>query len=66
MLNSLIYIWTIVFLLGSSAVAGLIWAVASGQFHALQQTADSIFDDDEPIGQPTDAFPQQTNQEESK
>ncbi|MCL5270518.1 MAG: cbb3-type cytochrome oxidase assembly protein [bacterium] len=42
---------------GLSAVWGLAWAVRTGQFRNLGAAARSIFDEDEPIGRVTDAFP---------
>lgn len=47
-------------LLGSlttSVVWGLYWAIKTGQFANFQRGATSIFDDEEPIGFRTDAFP---------
>ena len=58
MTNTLIYIWTVIALLGISSVSALIWAVASGQLGQFQKGATTIFDDDEPIGEVTDSFPQ--------
>jgi len=57
MTNTLIFIWSIVSLLGFSAVAALVWAIGTGQFREFQKGATSIFDDDEPIGESTDQFP---------
>ena len=59
MTNTLIFIWTIVILLASTSVAALVWAVVSGQFGEFQKGATSIFDEEEPIGQMTDSFPEQ-------
>jgi cbb3-type cytochrome oxidase maturation protein len=59
MTNTLIFIWTIVILLAATSVAALVWAVVSGQFGEFQKGATSIFDDEEPIGQMTDSFPEQ-------
>lgn len=42
---------------GAAAVLALSWAVRSGQFDNFQAGAESIFDPDEPIGEPTDFFP---------
>jgi len=41
----------------ASAVYALSWAVKTGQFNRLEQDARSIFDEEEPVGQVTDAFP---------
>jgi len=42
---------------GGSAVWALVWAINTGEFNNLSESAASIFDDDEPIGRVTDAFP---------
>ena len=39
---------------GGAAVLALAWAVREGQFANFQRAAEAIFDDDEPIGMPTD------------
>jgi cbb3-type cytochrome oxidase maturation protein len=59
MTNTLLFIWIFILLLGGSSVAALIWAVTSGQLSEFQKGATSIFDDDEPVGELTDAFPSQ-------
>jgi nitrogen fixation-related uncharacterized protein len=43
--------------LSASAVWGLWWAMKTGQFAQFQKGAASIFDEEEPIGRKTDAFP---------
>lgn len=43
----------------SSAVYALYWALKHHQFKELARGADVIFDDEEPIGQPTDFYPGQ-------
>ncbi|MBU6401570.1 MAG: hypothetical protein KGS61_14730 [Verrucomicrobia bacterium] len=45
------------FLLTGSALLALRWAARTGQLRHFQKTALSIFDDEEPVGQMTDAFP---------
>ena len=40
-----------------SAVAALAWSVRTGQMRNYRQGAASIFDAEEPVGRPTDAFP---------
>jgi cbb3-type cytochrome oxidase maturation protein len=50
-------IWAFTLIAGASAVWALAWAVQSGQFRDFRAGAASIFDDAEPIGQPTDRFP---------
>jgi nitrogen fixation-related uncharacterized protein len=46
-----------VLLFGLSAVYGLAWAIRTGQMDDFRAGAGSIFDEDEPAGRPTDAFP---------
>ena len=46
-----------VLLFGGAAVWALAWAVRDGQFENFRRGACSIFDPDEPIGEPTDYFP---------
>jgi cbb3-type cytochrome oxidase maturation protein len=45
-----------VFLTGS-ALWALRWALRSGQFKDSERTALSIFDDEEPVGEVQDRFP---------
>lgn len=42
---------------GGAAVLALGWAFRNGQFENFQRGAASIFGPDEPIGRPTDVFP---------
>jgi len=42
---------------GGAAVLALGWAFRNGQFDNFQRGALSIFDADEPVGEPTDFFP---------
>jgi hypothetical protein len=44
-------------LFGGAAVLALGWAFSDGQFDNFDQGSKSIFGPDEPIGEPTDAFP---------
>ena len=44
-------------LFGGAAVLALGWAFKNGQFDNFDRGSKSIFDADEPIGEPTDAFP---------
>ena len=46
-----------VLLFGASAVYGLVWAIRTGQMDDFRAGARSIFDESEPEGRPTDAFP---------
>ncbi len=44
-------------LFGGAAVLALGWAFKNGQFENFDRGAKSIFGPDEPVGEPTDAFP---------
>jgi cbb3-type cytochrome oxidase maturation protein len=46
-----------VVLFGGAAVLAMGWAFRTGQFDDFHTGARSIFDADEPVGEPTDAFP---------
>jgi nitrogen fixation-related uncharacterized protein len=46
-----------VILLPSTALLALRWAVRHGEFRDLRKTALSIFDEEEPVGQLSDHFP---------
>ncbi len=46
----------LVFLSGS-ALAGFYWAVKHGQLNNLSEAPRTIFDEEEPVGVPTDSFP---------
>jgi len=52
-----IVIWGFAALCGLTAVAGLIWAIRTGQMRSFASGANSIFDGDEPVGRMTDRFP---------
>lgn len=54
--GALLLIGGLVFLSGT-ALAAFYWAVKDGQLNNLPEGARSIFDDDEPVGTPTDKFP---------
>lgn len=43
--------------LGGTAIGAFWWAVKDGQLHNLREAPLTIFDDDEPVGEPTDRFP---------
>ena len=45
------------FFFGGAAVLAFSWAVKNGEFENFQRAANSIFDEDEPIGRTTDHFP---------
>lgn len=61
-----ILIWGFVIVFGLTAVYGLVWAIRSGQMRDFAAGATSIFDDEEPVGEPTDAFPGETVTEEER
>lgn len=50
------FIFACLFFLGASAV--LFWAHKHGQLSDLEKGARSIFDDDEPMGEVSDQFPE--------
>lgn len=49
---------------GLLALWALGWSIAKGQYRDFAAGARSIFDEEEPVGQPTDAFPETTASEE--
>ena len=49
------FVFACLFFLG--AAAALYWAHRHGQLQNLDQGAESIFDEDEPLGERTDFFP---------
>jgi nitrogen fixation-related uncharacterized protein len=51
------FIFGSVVVFGLTAVAGLVWAVRTGQMRHFARGAVSIFDEDEPVGVMTDGFP---------
>lgn len=57
MSTAYILIWGCSLIFGGSAITALIWAIHSGQMTVSQEGANSIFDEGEPIGEPTDSFP---------
>lgn len=52
-----VMIWGFALVCGLTAVYGLTWAIRSGQMRQFGLGASSIFDDEEPVGEMTDAFP---------
>lgn len=52
-----IVLWVTASVFGATAVAGLIWALRTRQFSDFARGATSIFDEEEPVGEATDAFP---------
>ncbi len=56
-----LFIFGSVVIAGLTAVYGLVWAVRDGQMRRFSAGAMSIFDDEEPVGRMTDAFPGEGN-----
>lgn len=54
------------FLLGGSALGAFFWAVRDGQLQNLPAGAEVIFDDQEPIGEATDCFPDKRSRDAVK
>jgi len=50
-------VWGSVVVGGLTAVYGLVWAIRTGQLRDFAGGAVSIFDDEEPVGEGTDGFP---------
>lgn len=50
-------VWIVVLAFAASAVGALVWAIGHGQMESFGSAARSIFDEEEPVGRPTDAFP---------
>jgi len=50
-------IWGCMLVFGASTVWALVWAIRRGEMSDFKGGAESIFDDEEPVGRPTDAFP---------
>jgi len=53
-------------LLGGSALGTLNWAARDGQLQNLSKGAKVIFDEEEPIGEATDCFPDEKSHREIK
>lgn len=53
-------------LLSGSALAVFYWAAKTGQFRNIRQGSEVIFDQDEPIGSPTDCFPGESTRNPSR
>jgi nitrogen fixation-related uncharacterized protein len=50
-------IWGSTIIFGASAVWALVWAVRHGELSNFKAGAESIFDEEEPVGRQTDVFP---------
>lgn len=49
-------VWIVVLGFAGSAIGALVWAIQHGHMERFGSAARSIFDDEEPVGKPTDAF----------
>lgn len=58
MTKTFIMIVGVALFFGVTAVWALVWAVRSGQFQDFGGAARSIFDEEEPVGEVTDRFPE--------
>jgi len=56
-MSSILAIWIFMTILGLTSIGAFVWAIQAGQFHLIDDGAESIFDVEEPIGSVTDAFP---------
>ena len=52
-----VVIWSFALLAGITMVWLLAWAIRRGEFKNPRHASKMIFDEDEPIGMTTDAFP---------
>ncbi len=55
-ISAILILGGLIFLSGTALIA-FYWAARDGQFRDLKKGSEVIFDEDEPIGQPTDRFP---------
>jgi cbb3-type cytochrome oxidase maturation protein len=60
-----VFVFGIVVLFCGSVVWALWWALKGGQFSRFADGATSIFDEDEPVGRVTDAFPDKKDEVEA-
>lgn len=60
-----VLVFSVVLLFSISVVWALWWALRGGQFSRFAQGATSIFDEDEPVGRITDAFPDKKEEVEA-
>ncbi len=49
-------VWALMLVFAASAIYGLVWAIQHGQLRSFRAGARSIFDEEEPVGVPTDAL----------
>jgi len=52
---SYLAVWALMLVFAASAIYGLVWAIQRGQLQGFRAGARSIFDEEEPVGVPTDA-----------
>ncbi|MEM8883273.1 MAG: hypothetical protein AAGD14_04325 [Planctomycetota bacterium] len=52
-----VLVFTVLTFFFGSVIYALHWSVRTGQFSRFQEGAESIFDDEEPIGRLNDCFP---------
>lgn len=57
MIVACIFIFLFILIFGAGVLYAFGWSARSGQFHRIDEGARSIFNEDEPVGKPTDAFP---------
>ncbi len=57
MTQLLIAVFGTALVLGALAILALAWAIRTGQFDDFRDGAASIFDEEEPVGEMTDSFP---------
>lgn len=48
-------VWALMLVFAASAMYGLVWALQQGQLRTFRAGARSIYDEEEPVGMPTDA-----------
>lgn len=53
---SYLAVWALMLVFAASAIYALVWAIQHGQLRSFRAGARSIFDDEEPVGVPTDAL----------
>lgn len=59
--GTFLLVFGLIFLSGSALLA-IYWAARTGQFSNISEGAATIFDEDEPVGTPTDRFPVKNSQ----
>ncbi len=54
---AVVIIFGTVILMSLTAIIAFVWAAQTRQFENFERGATSIFDDEEPVGEVTDRFP---------